>query len=55
MSDEAIILPPHPHKMVCPKCGLTRYLPEGWQELMGSTTIKCRRDNIEMVETREDQ
>ena len=50
VSDDYIELTPHPHKMVCPKCKLTRYLPDGWQELLKSDTIKCRKDNVEMVE-----
>jgi hypothetical protein len=45
-----IDLPPQPHKMVCPVCGMVRYLPDGWQEMMGSPTIKCVADDRVMVE-----
>jgi hypothetical protein len=36
--------------MVCPVCGMVRYLPDGWQEMMGSPTIKCVADDRVMVE-----
>ena len=45
-----IVLPPQPHKMVCPVCGLTRHLPEGWQEMVDSDTIRCVTDGVDMVE-----
>jgi hypothetical protein len=48
--ESAIDLPPQPHKMVCPACGMTRYLPDGWQDMLGSTTIKCVADDRVMVE-----
>jgi hypothetical protein len=48
--ESAIDLPPQPHKMVCPACGMTRYLPDGWQDILGSTTIKCVADDRVMVE-----
>jgi hypothetical protein len=46
-----IELPPHPHKMVCPVCDLTRYLPDGWQQMLHSETIQCTQDGVDMVET----
>jgi len=36
-----IILPPQPVTLVCPGCGLTRHLPDNWQEITGSTTMVC--------------
>jgi hypothetical protein len=51
MSEPAdIVLPPHPHKLVCPTCGLTRHLPEGWQVMLGSETLTCVADQVVMVE-----
>lgn len=55
MSDEPpvsadIVLPRHPHTLVCPVCGLTRHLPDGWQEMLGSETMTCVADRVEMVE-----
>jgi len=45
-----IVLSPHPHKLVCPTCGLTRYLPDGWQQMLNSETLTCTTDNVAMVE-----
>ena len=44
-----IVLTPHPHKMVCPVCGLTRYLPDGWQVMLGSDTLTCTLDQVALV------
>jgi len=51
--DAIIELTPYPHKMVCPECGLTRHLPDGWQKMLNSETIKCRKDDAVMVEEEE--
>lgn len=45
-----IVLPPHPHKMVCPVCGLSRRLPDGWQAMLSSDTLTCTTDQVAMVE-----
>lgn len=45
-----IVLPRHPHTLVCPVCGLTRHLPDGWQAMLGSETLTCTTDQVEMVE-----
>ena len=50
MSDPDIVLNPHPHKLVCPVCGLTRHLPDGWQQMLNSETLTCVTDNVVMVE-----
>jgi hypothetical protein len=45
-----IELPRHPHKLVCPVCGLTRYLPDGWQEMLRSDVLRCTADGVVMEE-----
>lgn len=45
-----IVLPPQPHKLVCPVCNLTRTLPDGWQQILGSETLMCTQDQVPMVE-----
>jgi hypothetical protein len=31
-------------------CGLTRYLPDDWQRLIGSDTLTCTADSVAMEE-----
>lgn len=45
-----IVVEGHPHKLVCPKCGLTRHLPDGWQEMVGADSLTCAVDRTVMVE-----
>ena len=50
MSEADIVVPRHPHKMVCPGCGMARYLPDGWQEMLRSETLSCVPCHLVMVE-----
>jgi hypothetical protein len=50
MSNPDIVLPPHPHKLVCPVCGLTRHMPDGWRAMLRSEILTCTTDDVVMVE-----
>ena len=45
-----IVLMAYSCTLTCGGCGLTRNLPEGWQEMLGTNTLTCTECNLTMIE-----